>query len=93
MFHDIISQSNINESNRNKKTATEEFCSNLDFGIGRHVLEIMEAMTGKEQNRTVLIATHNPAIRALGDRVVRISDGKIVENYTQKFTPAKELYW
>jgi putative ABC transport system ATP-binding protein len=71
----------------------DEPTGNLDFRIGRHVLEIMETMTGKEQNRTVLIATHNPAIRALGDRVLRLSDGNIVENYTQKFTPAKELYW
>jgi putative ABC transport system ATP-binding protein len=71
----------------------DEPTGNLDFKIGRQVLEIMEAMTGKKQNRTVLIVTHNEAICPLGDRVIRLSDGRIVENYTQKFTPAKELYW
>ncbi len=71
----------------------DEPTGNLDFQIGRSVLEIMEAMTGKEQNRTVIIVTHNPAICPLGDRVVRLSDGKVAENYTQKFTPAKDLYW
>ena len=71
----------------------DEPTGNLDFDIGRNVLEIMEAMTGKAQNRTVVIVTHNPAICPLGDRVVRLSDGKVAENYTQKYTPAKELYW
>ena len=71
----------------------DEPTGNLDFKIGRNVLEIMEAMTGKDQNRTVIIVTHNPAICPLGDRVVRLSDGKVAENYTQKYVPAKELYW
>ena len=71
----------------------DEPTGNLDYAIGRQVLEIMEAMAGKEQNRTVIIVTHNPAICPLGDRVVRISDGNVAENYTQQFTPAKELYW
>ena len=71
----------------------DEPTGNLDFKIGRQVLEIMEAMTGKKLNRTVIIVTHNEAICPLGDRVIRLSDGKIVEDYTQTFTPAKELYW
>ncbi|MFX0014992.1 MAG: ABC transporter ATP-binding protein [Promethearchaeota archaeon] len=71
----------------------DEPTGNLDFKIGRQVLEIMEAMTGKKLNRTVIIVTHNEAICPLGDRVIRLSDGKIVEDYTQKFIPAKELYW
>ena len=71
----------------------DEPTGNLDFKIGRNVLEIMEAMTGKDQNRTVIIVTHNPAICPLGDRVVRLSDGTVAENYTQKYVPAKELYW
>ena len=71
----------------------DEPTGNLDFEIGRQVLEIMEAMTGKKLNRTVVIVTHNEAICPLGDRVIRLSDGRIVEDYTQKFTPAKDLYW
>jgi putative ABC transport system ATP-binding protein len=71
----------------------DEPTGNLDYKIGRSVLEIMEAMTGKAQNRTVIIVTHNEAICPLGDRVVRLSDGQIVENYTQEYVTAKELYW
>ncbi|MFX0182670.1 MAG: ABC transporter ATP-binding protein [Candidatus Hodarchaeota archaeon] len=71
----------------------DEPTGNLDYKIGRSVLEIMEAMTGKAQNRTVIIVTHNEAICPLGDRVVRLSDGQIVENYTQEYVSAKELYW
>ena len=71
----------------------DEPTGNLDYLIGRQVLEIMETMTGKAQNRTVIIVTHNEAISPLGDRVVKLSDGKIIENYTQTFTPAKDLFW
>ncbi|OLS24602.1 MAG: putative ABC transporter ATP-binding protein [Candidatus Heimdallarchaeota archaeon LC_3] len=71
----------------------DEPTGNLDFKIGRNILEIMEAMTGKDKNRTVIIVTHNEAIASLGDRVIRLSDGLITENFTQEFTPAKDLYW
>lgn len=71
----------------------DEPTGNLAYKMGRNVLEIMEAMTRKEQNRTVIIVTHKEAICPLGDRVIRLSDGKIIENYTQRFSPAKELYW
>ena len=71
----------------------DEPTGNLDYEIGRQILELMEAMTGKTLNRTVIIVTHNNAICPLGDRVISLSDGKIIENYTQKYTPAKELYW
>ncbi|MFW9777622.1 MAG: ABC transporter ATP-binding protein [Candidatus Heimdallarchaeota archaeon] len=71
----------------------DEPTGNLDYTIGRAILEIMEAMTGKEQNRTVIVVTHNEAICPLGDRVIRLSDGQILEDYTQEYTPAKKLYW
>jgi putative ABC transport system ATP-binding protein len=71
----------------------DEPTGNLDYNIGRNILEIMEAMTGKEQNRTVIIVTHNEAICPLGDRVIRLSDGRILEDYTQEYTSAKNLYW
>jgi len=71
----------------------DEPTGNLDYKIGRSILELMESMTGKKHNRTVIIVTHNEAIKPLGDRVIHLSDGKIKENYTQEFTPAKDLYW
>lgn len=71
----------------------DEPTGNLDYNIGQSVLEIMEAMTGKEQNRTVIIVTHNEAICPLGDRVIHLSDGQILEDYTQENKPAKDLYW
>lgn len=71
----------------------DEPTGNLDYKTGRSVLESMEKMTGKKFKRTVFIVTHNAAICALGDRVIRLSSGEITENYTQEYTPAKELYW
>jgi len=71
----------------------DEPTGNLDYQIGRNILEIMESMTGKKQNRTVFVVTHNEAICPLGDRVIHLSDGLITENYTQDYVPAKDLYW
>lgn len=71
----------------------DEPTGNLDFNIGRSVLEAMEAITGKKKNRTLIIVTHNEAICPLGDRVIRLSSGTIAENYTQECTSAKDLYW
>ncbi|MFX1252527.1 MAG: ABC transporter ATP-binding protein [Promethearchaeota archaeon] len=71
----------------------DEPTGNIDYNIGRSVLEAMEAVAGKKKNRTLIIVTHNEAICPLGDRVIRLSSGTVAENYTQEYTPAKELYW
>ncbi|MFW9995758.1 MAG: ABC transporter ATP-binding protein [Candidatus Odinarchaeota archaeon] len=71
----------------------DEPTGNLDFKIGCQVLEAMESMTGKKYNRTLVVVTHNEALCPAGDRVIRLSDGEVAENYTQKYTPVKELYW
>ena len=34
----------------------------------------------KEQNKTVIIVTHNKAISIIADRIIRVSDGEIVSN-------------
>ncbi|MHA2295419.1 MAG: ABC transporter ATP-binding protein [Candidatus Hodarchaeales archaeon] len=71
----------------------DEPTGNLDFKIGRQVLEAMEAMVGKKYNRTLIIVTHNEAICPAGDRVIRLSDGEVAENYIQEYIPMKDLFW
>jgi putative ABC transport system ATP-binding protein len=50
----------------------------LDFETGKKVLEVLERVN-QETGTTTAIITHNAAIAALGDRVVRMSSGQIVE--------------
>lgn len=51
----------------------------LDYQTGKQVLQILQDMSGKNGS-TVIIVTHNAAIAAIGNQVIRIHDGQIVEN-------------
>lgn len=48
----------------------------LDSKTGRHVLEILHQL--HEEGTTVILITHDNGIAATAERLVRISDGKIV---------------
>jgi len=48
----------------------------LDSKTGRHVLEILHQL--HEEGTTVILITHDNGIAATAERIVRISDGKIV---------------
>ena len=65
----------------------------LDYPTGRVVLEVLERIN-RELGTITVIITHNAAIAAMADRVVRISSGKIarVERNEHKLTPS-ELSW
>ncbi len=65
----------------------------LDSQTGVVVLEALEKVNRELGTLTVLI-THNVGIAAMADRVIRLSDGRIVEtriNETRR--PARELAW
>ncbi|MBZ5702351.1 MAG: ATP-binding cassette domain-containing protein, partial [Acidobacteriia bacterium] len=65
----------------------------LDYATGKLVLEVLERVNRELRTITAVI-THNAAIAAMADRVVRISSGRIVEirRNEKKATPA-ELSW
>jgi putative ABC transport system ATP-binding protein len=50
----------------------------LDSATGRLVLDVLERVN-RELGTTTAVITHNAAIAAMADRVVRIADGRIVE--------------
>lgn len=48
----------------------------------------------KEYGTTIVIVTHNQNMLKLGDRVIKVQDGKIVENYLNKHrTPVEKIMW
>jgi putative ABC transport system ATP-binding protein len=65
----------------------------LDYASGKVVLEVLERVNRELGTLTVVI-THNAAIAAMADRVIRISSGEIVEvrENAAKLSPA-ELSW
>ena len=57
----------------------------LDYATGKLVLEVLEEVNRRLGTITVVI-THNAAIAAMADRVIRISSGEIVEIREQRKT-------
>src|SRR5215831_16303037 len=50
----------------------------LDFATGKLVLEVLERVN-QELGTTTAVITHNTAIAAMADRVIRLGSGEIVE--------------
>ncbi len=46
---------------------------------GKQILKILQE-TSRTHGMTVVIITHNLAITPMGDRVIRIKSGRVVEN-------------
>jgi putative ABC transport system ATP-binding protein len=67
----------------------------LDISTGIVVLEAL-ARVNAEIGTTTVVITHNSAIAAMADRVIRLADGRVtaVEDRTQKEKlPPRELSW
>ena len=65
----------------------------LDYKTGKEILKLIETVNRKYGN-TVIIVTHNDAIRLMADRVVRLRDGAIRSNETNAVkVPAQDLEW
>ena len=65
----------------------------LDYNTSKDILRLIETVNQKYGN-TIVMVTHNDAIKDMADRVVKLRDGMIRKNYTNKQKdPAKELEW
>ncbi len=56
----------------------DEPTANLDATSGTQILELFRDLA-KRERRGLLIVTHDPKVRAIADRVVRIADGRLLE--------------
>jgi len=55
----------------------DEPTANLDSQVGAQVLELFRSLA-RRQNRALLIVTHDPRVRAVCDRALRIADGALL---------------
>ena len=60
-----------------KVLLADEPTANLDSQVGLQILELFRKLA-KEENRALLIVTHDPKVRTISDRVVRIQDGRLL---------------
>ena len=65
----------------------------LDLETGRTVLALLRRVN-RERSLTILLVTHNSAIAAMADRVVRMRSGEIVEDQpNDRPVEASEVSW
>ena len=65
----------------------------LDYHTSKEILKLIETVNRKYGN-TIIMVTHNDAIKDMADRVVRLRDGTIMKNYAnEQRVPAEKLEW
>lgn len=65
----------------------------LDYHTSKEILKLIETVNQKYGN-TVIMVTHNDAIKDMADRVIHLRDGMIVKSYTNTSrVPAERLEW
>ena len=65
----------------------------LDYNTSKEILKLIETVNQKYGN-TVIMVTHNDAIKDMADRVVKLRDGMIRKNYQNEHKiPAMDLDW
>ena len=52
----------------------------LDYNTSKEILKLIESINQKYGN-TIIIVTHNDAIKNMADRVITLRDGEIRKNY------------
>ena len=60
---------------------------------GKQVLALLQA-TCRKQGRTVIVITHNSALAAMADRVIRINSGRVIDQTVNPNpTPVERIEW
>ncbi len=65
----------------------------LDYKTSKEILKLIEEVNQKYGN-TIVMVTHNDAIKQMADRVITLRDGMIRKNYVNETkVPAADLDW
>jgi len=65
----------------------------LDYVTGKSVLKLLQD-TSRKTGMTVIIITHNTALTAMGDRVIRVKSGRIADiRRNEHPVPVEQIEW
>ncbi len=65
----------------------------LDYTTGKAILKLLQDMS-RQKGMTVIIITHNSALTAMADRVIRVKNGTVVsEEINASPVPVEEIEW
>ncbi len=71
----------------------DELTGALDYHTSKEILKLIETVNQRYGN-TIIMVTHNDAIKDMADRVVKLRDGMIRKNYRNEVKiPAINLEW
>lgn len=65
----------------------DEPTGNLDVGTGEQVLELLTSRC-RERGATLIMATHSPLTFRFSDRIMKMTDGIVVEERVNRETPS-----
>ena len=65
----------------------------LDYQTGKAILQLLQN-TGRETGMTVVIITHNSALTAMADRVIKVKNGTVISETVNEFpVDITEIEW
>ena len=65
----------------------------LDYNTGKAILKLLQD-TSRRTGMTVIIITHNQALTAMADRVIKVRNGSIYSvEKNDHITPVEEIEW
>lgn len=65
----------------------------LDYMTGKSILKLLQD-TGHKNDMTIVIITHNQALTAMADRIIKVRAGKVTDSYINPHvTPVEEIEW
>ena len=65
----------------------------LDYNTGKAILKLLQDMS-REKGMTVIIITHNSALTAMADRVIRVKNGTVIsETVNTAPVSVEEIEW
>ncbi|MFW9899338.1 MAG: ABC transporter ATP-binding protein [Candidatus Thorarchaeota archaeon] len=70
-------------ANKPSLLIADEPTGELDTKMGREIVKLLHDLN-KELNQTILMVTHDPAIGNLADRLLKMRDGKIIDDIDLK---------
>ena len=77
----------------NELLLADEPTGALDYNTGKSILKLLYD-TCRERNVTVIVITHNLALTAMGDKVIKVKNGLISEiEINENPTPVERIEW
>lgn len=65
----------------------------LDYQTGKAILKLLQD-TGKKTGMTIVVITHNAALTAMGDKIIKMRNGKVSDYIVNENpTPVERIEW